>query len=83
MIEVNIDLVPLGQDLGRKILGTIYITNTGEGGGEFGNYIYTILDQDGVLSKGEIKGFQRDEGVFALVQKILENAPLDRAGDKT
>jgi len=75
MIEVKIDMVPFGVEKNRNQIGYIKIWNDATGDSEIGNYGYRIIAESGKVKKeGKYKNFQRNKGIFELLQAILNNA---------
>ena len=72
MIEIKIDLVPLGIYDPEQI-GKINIYNDGTGTNEVGNYKY-ILDDGTCKIQGELKGHERAKSVFHLLKDVLNKS---------
>jgi hypothetical protein len=74
MIEVKIDLVPFGIRNAARQIGYIKIVNDGTGNAEIGNYYYEVEDEYfKVIATGEYKNFHREEGIFSLLEKVLND----------
>jgi hypothetical protein len=71
MIRVTVELIPFGDEEGKKIIGTMNIVNDGTGDQEIGNYMARM---EGVLGKEktvQIKNHIRQEGVWRLIRRAL------------
>lgn len=76
MLEVKIDLVPMGYRSLTRQLGYVKIWNDASGTDEIGNYKYEVKDEHNeIVAIGEYKGFKRlEKNVFQLMQEILNDA---------
>lgn len=74
MIEVKINIVPFGIREREKQIGYIKLWNDGTGSNKTGNYGYRITNDRGIDIEGGLKGFSREDGVFELLKKVLEDA---------
>jgi hypothetical protein len=76
MIDININLVPLGIMKPRQ-LGHIKIWNDATGTKEIGNYKYRITDGDTKI-EGEVKDFRRlEQNVFHLLKIVLNKSIME------
>jgi hypothetical protein len=73
MLEVKVNLVPLGIRSREKQIGYVKIWNDGTGSVKIGNYCYRIENEDEeTIAEGEYKNFPRlEKNVFHLLQEIL------------
>jgi len=82
MLEIKIDLVPMGIRANTKQIGFVTIWNDASGTPEIGNYKYKLEDVDGQGGEfniqGSYKGFRRQEKtVFHLLRDILNKTLTD------
>jgi len=71
MILINLEMLPLGFQKGKRNLGTIQIWNNGTGTLSSGNYSYKIPK---IKAEGQITGFPRKrKDVFALLHLVLKD----------
>lgn len=76
MINIPIDLWPLGDDMKSRSLGRLTIANDGTGSRERGNYNVTIFGADGrSIRTGKVLDWPRlSRPVFELVIAALQAA---------
>jgi hypothetical protein len=74
MLRIKIELVPFGNEELAREIGDIEIINDGTGDHRYGNYIYELWDNENSSIKGELKGHNRLQSVFKLVQAVLNKA---------
>lgn len=67
MIEVNIDLVPFGEEKYRQVIGAMTIINDGTGDYEVGSY--DIEFGDGM--KVRVENHERWQDIYTLLYKAL------------
>jgi hypothetical protein len=79
MLEIKIDLVPMGIRERTKQIGFVKIWNDASGTSEIGNYKYEVRDEnDEFAIRGEYKGFRRlEKTVFHLMRDILNKTLHD------
>lgn len=92
MIKVTIELYPFGVEAEKRTIGEMFIANDGTGTHELGNYSYGIRKVDSSLScsdwhhVGITKRHKREEGIYELIRKILNQKDCRvaclKAGDK-
>ena len=58
----------------------IYITNDKTAKEPLGNYVYQVKDHTREVTRGEIKGHNRDDGWQVLVQKLLNRESIISEG---
>ena len=56
MLRVTVEIVPSGDDLLRKIIGTMIIGNDMTGDTTHGNYQIRLSTDTGVFALGAVKG---------------------------
>ena len=73
MLEVKIDLVPMGDRDRTKQIGYAKIWNDASGGSTIGNYGYEVHDEnDVVIIRGKYECFKRlEKSAFHLFRDIL------------
>lgn len=71
MIHVKIDLVPFGQEEGRKTISDLFICNEGDGGG--GWHMYGVYKKDPRFKRESLATVphRREEGCDKLVALAL------------
>ena len=75
MLRITIDLVPFGEEaaeaIGEMIIGNehTYVDNTA-------NYIYAYRDDRGTEEFGHISHFDRDEGMWKLLHRCLDEGNM-------
>ena len=79
MLRIKIVLEPYGKKEWQREIGEIEIINDGTGDHSHGNYIYELWDanttlHDKVTIKGELKGHNRMQSAFRLLQAVLNKA---------
>ena len=84
MIRVKVDLEPFGMTINGKQLAELRIWNsTGRGYTAKHNYEYELMEPNplagpAIIRRGSIKGYDREQPVFNLVSKVLQDA-LDKS----
>lgn len=73
MLRIKIELVPYGNESLTREIGQMIIINDGTGDYHVGNYKYELSDKD-VKIKGKLKGHNRLQSVFKLLQAVLNKA---------
>ena len=73
MLRINIDLVPFGDEgssrkVGQMVIGNIYTRNDNTA-----DYIYAYKDNCGDDKYGSVSLFPRDDGVWSLVSRCLND----------
>jgi hypothetical protein len=80
MIRVKVDLEPFGMTINGKQLAEVRIWNaTGKGLAAKHNYEYELIEPTPlsgppVIRRGSIMGYDRNQPVFNLVSKVLQDA---------
>jgi len=74
MLRITIELVPFGKEEFKRTIGGINIINDGTGDTKYGNYKYELIDNLANSNKGELKGHNRFQNVFRLLQNVLNKA---------
>lgn len=79
MLRIKIVIEPYGNKEWERDIGEIEIINDGTGDHQYGNYIYELWDSnttlhDKVTIKGELKGHNRMQSAFKLLQAVLNKA---------
>lgn len=62
MIRVTVELLPLGREKDKELLGVAYITNDGSGSRTKGNYRFTLSKKgnpNSIWKRGAVLGFPR------------------------
>lgn len=79
MLEIKIDLVPMGYRSLTRQIGYVKIWNDASGTDDIGNYKYEVKDErDEIVATGEYKGFKRlEKNVFHLMRDILNKTLTD------
>lgn len=80
MLEIIVNLVPLGNYSNKEILGIGHIINNGKGTSKKGEYDFTYYTKGKEVYRGQIKNHNREESIWRLVKKTLEyfEEDLDR-----
>lgn len=75
MIHVMIDVLPHGNEAGRRTVHEVLIANTTGEVSKIASYAYQIktVSNDGSFrdATGTLEGFERDRGHLALVTAVL------------
>lgn len=79
MLRIKIELVPLGNENLTRELGQIKIINDGTGDYHEGNYTYKLSDEATTITapvtiEGQLKGHNRMQSAFKLLQAVLNKA---------
>mgnify|MGYP001570701468 CR=1 FL=1 len=75
MLRMTVEIVPFGNDLLRRIIGTMIIANDGTGDTSVGNYqVRLSTDTETALAVGSVKGHDRGQGAWPLVALALKSA---------
>lgn len=74
MLRIKIELVPYGNEEWAREIGNIEIINDGTGDHQNGNYIYELWDNENSSIRGELKGHNRLQSVFKIIQAVLNKA---------
>ena len=69
MLEVRVEIVPMGNERHRKLLDKLVIINTGENEDRPNNGDYICHHSDGSF---EIKNHVRADGYWSLIRKCLD-----------
>lgn len=72
MLRVTVEVVPLGDEDQKKVLGVIRIGNDATGTHEYGNYVV----RHGV-GKWRVEGHRRSDGWLSLVARALRALEVD------
>ena len=79
MIRVTVDLVPHGEEDGKKVIGILEIWNNATGTSEKGNYCFRISEESepNIWLCGKISGFPRLQSqswhlIYLCLKNILE-----------
>lgn len=77
MLRVTLEVVPFGQEVVKRTLGVLEISNSG-GPDEAANYRYILSEFDldsldpASVKTGEFMGFDRKRRAWSLVKEILK-----------
>lgn len=75
MLRVTIDLVPMGDESRKRVLGVMEIANDGQGTSTSGNYMVRLCkagQPKAIWRRGGITGFPRARlGVYDLLLRCL------------
>ena len=74
MLRIKIEVVPYGNEEWTRELGEVKIINDGSGSQLEGNYTYELSDDQATSIKGELKGHNRMQSAFKLLQAVLNKA---------
>jgi hypothetical protein len=74
MLRITIELVPFGREAYKRTIAGINIINDGTGDVDIGNYKYELMDDHGDSIKGKLKGHNRQQSVFKILQAVLNKA---------
>lgn len=73
MIKITVELLPYGNEINKKILGSAKIWNDGTGTKNKGNYCFQLFGKSRKLREGEIKNFSRlKKHAWYLIQEMLK-----------
>lgn len=75
MVEVEINLNPIGLGVNKKLLGKIRIVNTGKSTKTVGNYRVEFIGKNGkCFRKRDVKGYRRKaDPVWKLMSMVMES----------
>lgn len=75
MLRVTIELVPYGIEEEAQVIGRMLIANDGTGTVKHSNYAYAynFTDRPDVPAKGLVHRFDRSQGAWVLLKKILND----------
>lgn len=81
---VTVELIPHGNYKKKVKIGELYIENDGSGDRIFGNYSFELKGQEfesnlelGTQQKGQYKNFERVNGYWGLIKRILNSISVD------
>ena len=81
---VTMELIPHGNYKRKVKIGELYIENDGTGDKIFGNYKFEMKGQEvesnleiGTWHKGKYKNFERINGYWGLIKRILNSISVD------
>lgn len=81
---VTVELIPHGNYKKKVKIGELYIENDGSGDRVFGNYSFELKGQEfesnlelGTQQKGQYKNFERVNGYWGLIKRILNSISVD------
>ena len=74
MLRITIELVPFGKEQYKRTIGDMIIYNDGTGDTSTGNYKYKLSDDSATSIKGKLKGHNRMQSVFKIIQAVLNKA---------
>jgi hypothetical protein len=70
MLRVTVEVIPHGNEQQKSTIGLMEIVNDGNGTEHTGNYFYSLGDGKKINS-GKYTGFNRDNGFWRLIERIL------------
>ena len=73
MIRIKVELVPFGNEEEAREIAQMVIANDGTALGDTGNYGFAYSSDRHDEGDGVVKNFGRDEGIWKLISKCLEN----------
>jgi hypothetical protein len=78
MIRVTVEMIPYGIEKHAEVIGQLKIINDGTGTKEVGNYTWEMVEEGvGLLEEGKCGNFNREAGVWALVERVLFDRIVD------
>jgi hypothetical protein len=81
MVKVTIELLPKGEEEGKRLIGVVLIANDGSGTVDAGNYEYALSHAGKYLGKrkepykkGKVRNFPRRYSPYRLIARVLKDA---------
>ena len=77
MLRITVDLVPYGDEDMAKTIGEMIIGNEHTYANNSANYVYAYRDNRGTEEFGHITKFDRDEGIWSLLHRCLDEGNME------